>query len=42
MGLIEFVRDAGQKLFGADAVAAAPLKDPGRICPGQVLRIPPL
>jgi len=24
MGLIEFVRDAGQKIFGADAAAAAP------------------
>jgi nucleoid-associated protein YgaU len=28
MGLIEFVRDAGQNIFGADAAAAAPSSDP--------------
>ena len=29
MGLIEFARDAGQKIFGTDAAAAAPATDPG-------------
>jgi len=29
MGLIEFVRDAGQKIFGAEPAAAAPASDPG-------------
>ena len=28
MGLIEFVRDAGAKIFGADTAAAAPSPDP--------------
>ena len=28
MGLIEFMRDAGAKIFGADAAAAAPTADP--------------
>ena len=28
MGLIEFVRDAGAKIFGADSAAAAPSTDP--------------
>jgi nucleoid-associated protein YgaU len=28
MGLIEFVRDAGAKIFGADKAAAAPSPDP--------------
>jgi nucleoid-associated protein YgaU len=28
MGLIEFVRDAGQKIFGAEPAAAAPSADP--------------
>jgi nucleoid-associated protein YgaU len=29
MGLIEFVRDAGAKIFGADTAAATPSADPG-------------
>jgi nucleoid-associated protein YgaU len=28
MGLIEFIRDAGQKVFGAEAAAATPTADP--------------